>query len=311
MIDHDQLFKKLISTFFTEFIELFLPQVAEYLERDSITFLEKEFFTDIPTGDRRQLDLLAKVNYRGQDTCFLIHIEHQSSSETDFAQRMFRYFSYIPPKHGLPVYPIVVFSFDSPQRAEPKRYRIDFPDRKILDFNFVSIQLNRLNWRTFLQQHNPIAAALMSKMKIQPSDRPKVKAECLRLLVSFRLDPARMELVSGFVDTYLRLNVQEDQVFQTELDKKGLVEQEEVMQIITSWMEQGIEQGIEQGEGARKQALNMVQLQLSSLIGDISQPSQGRIETLSQLKLNKLGLALLRFSSEIDLVNWLDQNTGN
>lgn len=305
MIDHDQLFKKLISTFFTEFIELFLPQVSEHLERDSITFLEKEFFTDIPTGDRRQLDLLAKVKYQGQDTCFLVHIEHQSTSETNFAQRMFRYFSYIHQKHGLPVYPIAVFSFDSPQRAEPKCYRIDFPDRKILDFNFVSIQLNRLNWRTFLQQPNPIAAALMSKMKIKTSDRPKVKAECLRLLISFRLDPARMELVSGFVDTYLRLNAQEDQVFQTELDKMGLVEQEEVMQIITSWMEQGIEQG------ARKQALNMVQLQLISLIGAVSQSSQGRIETLSQLKLDELGLALLRFSSEIDLVNWLDQNNEN
>lgn len=145
----------------------------------------------------------------------------------------------------------------------------------------------------------------MSKMKIQPGDRPKVKAECLRLLVSFRLDPARMELISGFVDTYLRLNAQEDQVFQTELDKMGLVEQEEVMQIITSWMEQGIEQG------ARRQALNMVQLQLGSLIGAVSQPSQQRIEALSQLKLDELGVALLRFSSELDLVNWLDQNSGN
>ncbi|BCU13831.1 hypothetical protein OA58_10930 [Microcystis aeruginosa NIES-88] len=37
-IDHDRLFKELISTFFVEFIELFFPQVMDYLDRDSITF---------------------------------------------------------------------------------------------------------------------------------------------------------------------------------------------------------------------------------------------------------------------------------
>jgi hypothetical protein len=35
-IDHDELFKKLLTTFFVEFIELFLPELAAYLDRDSI-----------------------------------------------------------------------------------------------------------------------------------------------------------------------------------------------------------------------------------------------------------------------------------
>jgi len=53
----------------------------------------------------------------------------------------------------------------------------------------------------------------MAKMRIETNDRPKVKAECLRLLATLRLDPARTRLISGFVDTYLRLNTQEEQVF--------------------------------------------------------------------------------------------------
>jgi hypothetical protein len=44
-----------------------------------------------------------------------------------------------------------------------------------------------------------------------------VKAECLRLLATLRLDPARTRLISGFVDTYLRLNGQEMQVFDEEI----------------------------------------------------------------------------------------------
>jgi hypothetical protein len=83
-----------------------------------------------------------------------------------------------------------------------------------MEFNFKAIQLNRLNWRDVLNQSNPVAAALMSKMKIDPADRPRVKVECLRLLATLQLNPAKSELFSGFVDTYLRLTVQKEQAFQ-------------------------------------------------------------------------------------------------
>ncbi|WP_313931754.1 hypothetical protein [Nostoc punctiforme] len=81
-----------------------------------------------------------------------------------------------------------------------------FPDLNVLEFRFAAIQLNRLSWRDFLTQPNPVAAALMSKMNIPKLERPQVKAECLRLLATLKLDPARMQLISGFVDTYLRLD---------------------------------------------------------------------------------------------------------
>jgi hypothetical protein len=87
----------------------------------------------------------------------------------------------------------------------------------------------------------------MSKMNILEADRPKVKVECLRLLVNLQLDPARTYLISGFVDTDLRLNQAEEQVFQTEIAKIiTTTEQEQVMELTTSWMERGIERGLEQ-----------------------------------------------------------------
>ena len=107
-------------------------------------------------------------------------------------------------------------------RKEPSSYQVEFPDFKVLDFNFATIQLNRLNWRDFVKQRNPVAAALMAKMKIAPEDRPKVKLECLRLLARLQMDPARNDLISGFVDTYLRLNKTEEAAFKAELDKIGL-----------------------------------------------------------------------------------------
>lgn len=72
----------------------------------------------------------------------------------------------------------------------------------ILQFNYDVIQLNRLNWRYFVQQQNPVASALMAKMNIAPEERRQVKLECLRLMATLRLDRAKMQLISGFVDTY-------------------------------------------------------------------------------------------------------------
>ncbi|MBD2248895.1 Rpn family recombination-promoting nuclease/putative transposase [Nostoc sp. FACHB-888] len=241
MIDHDRLFKELISTFFIEFLDLFLPQVASQIDRDSIQFLPQDVFTDVTSGEKKEIDLLVQVRYQQQKTYFLIHVENQSYTESEFAKRMFKYFARLHEKYDLPIYPVVIFSFDEPKRAESQNYRVTFPDLKVLEFQFAAIQLNRLSWRDFLTQHNPVAAALMAKMNIAVSERPQVKAECLRLLTTLKLDPARMQLISGFVDTYLRLDDTEKQVFQAVISTMGLDEREEVMQIVTSWQQEGVE----------------------------------------------------------------------
>ena len=204
-MDHDRLFKELLTTFFWEFVEAFLPEVAGYLDRDSVTFLDKEVFTDVTAGERHEVDLVAQGRFKGHDSCFLVHVEQQAQSQADFGRHMFRYFARLHERHSLPVYPVVIFSHNRPQ-PEPDHYRIRFPDRPVLDFRYRVIQLQRLPWRRFLQRSNPVACALMSKMRMAPAERPRVKLECLRLLTTLRLDPARVRLISGFIDTYLRLN---------------------------------------------------------------------------------------------------------
>lgn len=297
-IDHDRLFKELLYTFFWEFLELFLPEVAEYVDKNSIVFLSQEIFVDVTAGDRREVDLVAKMRFRGRETCFLIHTEVQSYSQARFERRMFHYFARLDQIYDLPIYPVAVFSFDAPMREEPSNYKVEFTDRKILDFNFATIQLNRLNWRDFVKQRNPVAAALMAKMKIAPEDRAKVKLECLRLLARLQMDPARNDLISGFVDTYLRLNKTEEAAFKAELNKIELEEKEEIMQIVTSWMERGIEQGIE----------TLLWSQLNRRLGSVEPNLEEQIRALSVEQLQELGQALLDFGAEEDLLNWLNLN---
>jgi hypothetical protein len=108
-VDHDRLFKELITTFFFEFLLLFLPEVAAYVDPAHVDFLDKEVFTDVTSGAAYEVDIIARVRYRGKDACFLVHVENQARAERDFARRMFLYFARLEEKFGLPVYPIALF----------------------------------------------------------------------------------------------------------------------------------------------------------------------------------------------------------
>jgi hypothetical protein len=165
----------------------------------------------------------------------------------------------------------------------------------VLEFKFAAIQLNRLNWRDYLQHPNPVAAALMAKMQIEPADRPKVKAECLRLLATLRLDPARTDLISGFVDTYLQLGDQEEQTFQAELGRLDVTEQEQIMQIVTSWMQKGIDQG------EKSLVLRQLEYKFNPWPAEI----RSQVESLALAQLDQLGEALLGFNNIEDLNRWL------
>jgi hypothetical protein len=175
-MDHDRLFKDLLTTFFAEFLELFFPKMAAELDRSSIEFQDKELSTDIAAGDRHEVDLLAKMRIHGQETYILIHVENQATYQSDFPKRMFSYFALLLKKFDLPVIPIAIFSFDRPLTPVADTYSVDLFGLNILRFQFQTIQLNRLSWREFLARPNPVASALMSKMSIAPGDRPRAES---------------------------------------------------------------------------------------------------------------------------------------
>ncbi|NJL63283.1 MAG: DUF4351 domain-containing protein [Methylacidiphilales bacterium] len=142
----------------------------------------------------------------------------------------------------------------------------------------------------------------MSKMRMDTQERPLVKLMSLQLLVSLGLNPAQIQLISGFIDTYIKLNPEEKIRFEAELATIESTQQEDVMQIVTSWMEQGIEQGIERG---RKQGeLAMLNRLLNRRFGSLSPQLQERIENLPIPQLEELGEALLDFTAIEDLEAW-------
>ncbi|WP_395138312.1 Rpn family recombination-promoting nuclease/putative transposase [Armatimonas sp.] len=246
-IDHDRLFKELLTTFFIEFVQGFLPDVAAYLDPDSIEFLDKEVFTDVTQGKRYESDIIVKARFQGKEAYFLLIVENQSTPQSGFPKRMFGYFARFYEKFDLPIYPVVIYSFDKPRRLQPGKHEIAFPGFVVSRFQFRVIQLNRLKWRDYVSTPNPVATALMSKMQIARRDRVKVKVQCLRLIATLRLDPARSQLIAGFVRTYLQMTKPELVELQREV---GLLPREELdtmMTLTNEWIELGEEKGIEQG----------------------------------------------------------------
>ncbi len=75
------------------------------------------------------------------------------------------------------------------------------------------------------------------------------------------------------------------------------------MEIVTSWMEQGIEQGIGQA------TVYLVQRQLNRRCGGISSELDLAVQQLPTPRLEELSEALLDFTSEADLATWLNERT--
>jgi hypothetical protein len=290
-MDHDRLFKDLLTTFFVEFIDLFFPKMAAELDRDSIEFLDKEIFPDINTGDRHEVDLLAKVRLSGRETFILIHVENQSTWQANFPKRMFNYFARLHAKFDLPVFPIALFSYDRPFMPASQQYEIDLFGQPILKFQFQVIQLNRLNWKDFLANPNPVANALMARMKIAVADRVQVKLECLRMLATLKLDPARTDLIGGFMNSYLKLSDSELVLYNQGIKIFTPEEKEVVMEVINEWK--------------IMERMELVLFQLTCRFGELPHELSESVHQLTGAQVRELAAALLKFDSLADAQAWI------
>ncbi|MDI4643990.1 Rpn family recombination-promoting nuclease/putative transposase [Cohnella hashimotonis] len=251
-LDHDQLFKTLIRTFFKEFMELFFPDVAKEIDFSHTVFLSEEVATDLAGGRKGRVDLLIETRLRGEETLIIIHIEPQSYYEPAFAERMFLYASKLYETHRRRILPIAVFSHGR-KRAEPDRFGWSFPFLDVMRFRYLRLQLKHRNWREFVGSANPVAAALLSSLGYNKSESLQVKLAFLRMLIRLELDPARMELLAVFFESYIRLGPDEEELLKLEVDRMKQGEASQVAKIMeweNSWWKQGRADGREEGREA-------------------------------------------------------------
>ncbi|AZU64382.1 hypothetical protein [Neobacillus mesonae] len=117
---------------------------------------------------------------------------------------------------------------------------------QVIDFHYLTVQLKTENWRNYIRQDNPVAAALLSKMGYTEREKIEVKTEFLQMVLRMQLDPARLTLLMGFFDTYLQLTKEEEEKVIEEVKAMSAKEGEKVMEIISSYERRGREEGREE-----------------------------------------------------------------
>jgi predicted transposase/invertase (TIGR01784 family) len=302
-IDHDRLFKELIETFFAEFMELFYPAAYQAIDFAHLKFLQQEVFTDVTAGEKHKVDLLIETKLKGEESLILLHVEPQGYAQKDFNERMFIYFSRLHEKYRRKILPISIFTYDQ-VRDEPDRFEIGFTFLEVLRFCFYKLELKKLSWREYILSDNPVAAALLSKMGFKEDEKVQVKLEFMRILARLKLDPARMELIGGFFETYLKLNREEEEEFYRELGRIDEKEVQAIMQITTTWHEKGRTEGIAEGrtegiaEGRAEETRTIILEFLEHRFGEQPLGVAVKLKEIRQLEqLQKIRLEIFKASS--------------
>ena len=241
---HDQLFKTLLETFLREFLELFFPEVAARLDFTSQRPLDKEFFTDLPEGRRREADVVAELRTRdGEPELVLVHVEVQARSERDVGRRMYEYYSMLRLRYDVPVFPVVLFLRGGPPK-EAAEYREELFGHEIVRFQYASIGLARLVAREYVET-SPLGAALSALMRRGRSGAALLRANMLKRVIESELDEARQFLLVTVIETYFPLRGDELEQFRQVVARK---EYQKVQDTELTWADKLMLKGLIQGK---------------------------------------------------------------
>ena len=308
MLDHDQRWKALLREFVGDFFRGFFPEWAELLDFSHVEWLDKEVFPDPPEGERRVLDLVARINLsdRGRSDASLtdavmalIHVEIESGdSITSIHARMPGYFFHLRKAYGLPVLPVVLFLRVGLNGIGFQEYREWFGPLETLCFRYLYAGLPALDGLEYLESGNPLGVAMSALMR-KPADRHAwFKVEALQHLTEMPVDDYRRYLLAECVDTYLPLTTAQEQAeFETLLQEQQYEEANKMT--APTIFEEGLQQGMEKGKatGQRELLLELLELQFGPLSAEVRQ----RVEQFPPDQLPKLGRKLLKARSLAEL----------
>jgi hypothetical protein len=194
MADHDQRFKVLLKAFFAQFFRVFFPAWADRFDFSRVDWLEQEVFTDPPRGERRSLDLVARLPLRpgvppptsgeAAECCLtLIHIEIESQDTVaPLRPRMLSYYEQLRRRHGLPVLPIALYLRVGLDGIGWDRYEESYWDHRLVSFEYAYVGLPGLDGQQYVAGEHLLGVALTALMRVPAERRAEVHAEALRRL---------------------------------------------------------------------------------------------------------------------------------
>jgi len=205
LMSHDQLAKTLISTFFADFLRLTLADTAPRLRLGEAVFVDKELFTDWPSGERRELDLLARVPVEQEDVYLLVHVEIESRASDAMRQRLWWYYMQIRLKHRLLVLPILVNLRGGRPGVELVAMEEGFEPVATGMFRYRALGLSGCRAADWLLRPEPVAWALAALMDPGEWSRAEHKLKCLRRVQQCGVAGFGKDVLINWIETYVQL----------------------------------------------------------------------------------------------------------
>ena len=274
-VSHDQRFKEFLREFFQDFLKLFYPDVEARLQFQDIEFPETEMFIDFPDGERREADVVAKLEtFDGSPELVLIHVEVQLGPEREFEARMFEYYALLWSRYKIPIFPIVLYLHGGDAGTSQEEYRVRLFGRDILRFRYESVRLERLNAEEYLRQGGPVGAALAALMDRSSSgDIERLRASMMQQVVTSEFDEARQFLLVNIIETYFELSNAQIERYRQLIARK---EYRKVQDVDQTWMDKLLREGEEKGvrNGKRETLLRL----LTQKFGPLPEGATARVE---------------------------------
>ena len=323
-MDYDARFKSLLTNFFREFLELFVPEFAAQIDwRHPPVFLDKELQSIALESGPKTVDLLVKVwskeapRHGTQERLCLIHIEVEARRSRDaLGKRVSHYINRIDEKFDLPVLPIAVYLNVRGDGIGWQTRELTCWGHTIVSYHFPYIGLPALDGAQFAESLNPVALALTGLMNVSPADRARIKAEALWRMEKLTLDRRQRSLLANSIEAFTVLDQQQraefDEFLKSPRFQKVRVMQKTIYEVAAEQaaeqaeklgmkrgMKQGLEQGLEQGmEQGRRSLAERI---LKTRFGALPAKSRRRLEALSAEQFEQLAERIVSAETLADL----------
>jgi hypothetical protein len=281
-LGYDQLFKTILEALLQDFLELFFPEAAARLDFQSLRFVDKEVFANVPEGEVRQADIVARLETRdGEPELVLVHIEVQWEPKSDFPRRMFQYYSVLRLHYGIPVFPIALYLRGGPP-SPLAEYRESLFEEELLLFRYHSVALARFSAEEYVET-NPLGAALAALMSRGDAPKPaRLRLSMLERVAESELNEALKYLLVNVIETFFELSEEDAEEYRRMISRK---EDRAVQEMELTWADRLMEKGREVGvlQGKRETLVRL----LTAKFGVLPDETKARVVVLSSTDLDR------------------------
>jgi hypothetical protein len=206
MAPHDPLFKRLLQTFFRDFLELVAPEIAARLDLSAPVFLDKEFSSVGPPEASRVVDLLARIPLRrDKSRALLVHVEIEARASRGIGERLQSYQNWIKTRHAGQIVSVVLFLRGGRGGVGEQRLAEELSGPGLSGFSYLSFGLEKCPAAVYLRRPEPLAWALAALMDRGPLSRAQLKISCLLRVAEASLNDLERFVLVSCIENYLQL----------------------------------------------------------------------------------------------------------